>query len=712
MKNKKWLSLLLAATLAIGSFSVSYAAEPQAIDEVVEEAIVMTPATEEEVSEFVIDDEETVSEDEIVVEEEISEDAVVIEEDEEIIEEDVMSIDEADVEAEDSVSGGFAYTGNVDGYKIIIDAGVGILPDDAEVVIKKVDKVKGEEVENLIRPELDEDILIKKVVAFDIAFYVDGKEVEPKNGNVSVRVMLNDTMKEVLASSLANINEYDNESVQINVFHVNDELQTELMSASIEGNDTVAFEAESFSAYVFAAVERVKYDGNVIEADNAPRVDAVQYSYDVNKGLPKKYDGRSKMTPLRDQGMYGTCWAHAAIACAEGSTKKKGVKNPDYSERHLAYFMYNTKVDPMRGTKGDSSKTSGDPQARYSWDVGGNSFFSQFILATWQGAANESVAPYKSFGPVAASKAYKDAAHLRNSYALNIKNDRASVKKMIQKNGAVAISYCSSMYYYNSTYNSYYFPYSYGTNHAVSVVGWDDNFSRNKFGSNKPAGNGAWLVRNSWTTAKKGTSEYNSYAGYFWMSYYDKSLSDTAYAMEFDKASKYNNNYQYDGAPDTANIYLDSYSSVTAANKFKIKSGAKKETVKAVSFYTPVNNVNYKIKIYKNPKGSNPESGTLVSTTTGKTTYAGINTVDLKKAPTLKKGDTFTAVVTLSKSSGSVCIGFEDTYDYGWIKSKSSMSSGQSYVKSRGKWYDWKSYRGSSTYLGNVRIKAYTVNKK
>ena len=57
--------------------------------------------------------------------------------------------------------------------------------------------------------------------------------------------------------------------------------------------------------------------------------------------------------------------------------------------------------------------------------------------------------------------------------------------------GAVTAYFKWDTKYYSDTYNSFYIPSS-GVNHAVAVVGWDDNFSKNNFRAGTPAGNGAW----------------------------------------------------------------------------------------------------------------------------------------------------------------------------------------------------------------------------
>lgn len=82
------------------------------------------------------------------------------------------------------------------------------------------------------------------------------------------------------------------------------------------------------------------------------------------------------------------------------------------------------------------------------------------------------------------------------------------------------MSYYDDNQYYDYSTNSYYSTVSDNTNHAISVVGWDDDKVTNS--SNK----GAWLVRNSW-----GSDEY-SHFGYFWMSYDEPSIYDRVYALD------------------------------------------------------------------------------------------------------------------------------------------------------------------------------------
>ena len=80
------------------------------------------------------------------------------------------------------------------------------------------------------------------------------------------------------------------------------------------------------------------------------------------------------------------------------------------------------------------------------------------------------------------------------------------------------------------------------TNHQVCIVGWCDSYPASNFLEGKqPPANGAWLVKNSWGSetdyvtneqqadiAKDAwgiTNEEGKHTGYFWISYYDKSLN-------------------------------------------------------------------------------------------------------------------------------------------------------------------------------------------
>ena len=94
------------------------------------------------------------------------------------------------------------------------------------------------------------------------------------------------------------------------------------------------------------------------------------------------------------------------------------------------------------------------------------------------------------------------------------KEFRDAVKKHIMQNGGLYTSIVGT-----GLGNAYVRPDNneLWANHAVTIVGWDDNYSKDNF-LITPPGDGAWIVKNSWV------SEWGD-NGYMYVSYYDGSLS-------------------------------------------------------------------------------------------------------------------------------------------------------------------------------------------
>ena len=418
---------------------------------------------------------------------------------------------------------------------------------------------------------------------------------------------------------------------------------------------------------------------------------------------PKEQDCGYTLPEIRNQNPYGTCWAFGTIAPMELSLIRQYNETRDLSELQLAYFTYHGGTDPLGGTEGDSVTYLSSAPTSYL-NLGGNISYSATALMNWRGAADEADVPYGnasstiSNGLNTAYEYNKDTAHLQSFYKINIRTDSQAVKKAIMTYGAVGESYYHNNTYYKASTNAYCNNTNTSTNHAITLVGWDDNFSKTNF-KNQPEHDGAWLVRNSWG------SDNMSIYGYFWISYEDTSLRDTVYAFDAEPASNYDHNYQYDGSIESMSIGMaDSF---TAANVFTVKANEWEE-LKAVSVSVPNNaQLDYTIKIYKNPvDASNPESGTLISdaTTTGTTAFAGSYTIKLKKSVLLKKGDTFSTVVELKKSGSQVSIGVEasDTL-VDSVQFVASAKAGESFYKLGDSWKDY-----GVSYGRNLRIKAYT----
>ena len=419
---------------------------------------------------------------------------------------------------------------------------------------------------------------------------------------------------------------------------------------------------------------------------------------------------------VRDQGIYGVCWSFSTISLIETNLIKKNLASSDIdlSELHLVNYTYNCVNDPLGGLEGDVNKfdTSHGSVMQY----GGNVEMAANSLLDWEGAVNEDVVPYTidyirqvENEQLDDSLAYgKDVAHVQNFYRVNI-TSRDDVKKAVMDYGAVSISYFSdqssdwSTDNYNSSTAAYYCPNAYTSNHAVTIVGWDDDYSADNFATT-PDGNGAWIVRNSW-------GSYYGKEGYFYLSYYDKSIYTVGYALEAELSDNYDNNYQYDGAMLYG--YMGYGGSNKYANIFEAKANQDgSENIKAVSFMTGRStNLNYTVSIYTNlTDETNPESGTLAAQKSGITTYDGTYTVNLDSPVEINEGNKFSVVVEVRNASGKTSyLAYERSMQSGmagyWCTA--SAKENQSFVATPyGYWDDFGKARSC-----NFIIKAFTDNE-
>lgn len=466
----------------------------------------------------------------------------------------------------------------------------------------------------------------------------------------------------------------------------------------------------------------------------------------LSEDLPSRFVPALSQAPhATNQGFLGTCYAFATIGAIEANVIKNGASQSsvDYSELALAYFTTNTVTDPLGGTVGDSNSYNPNElmalrNKGYLDDVeNGNPCFTAPVLASWTGAQDESLAPYDSTAAATSKKvivddsvAFNDVAHVQNWYSVMIKGDPVGLKNLITKCGAATFAYNASgsirmpdgtvkRQYLGSDGYSYYNHVDTGLNHFVTVIGWDDDYPADKFDydASRPEGNGAWLVRNSWDeTEYKGDSIDDNLGLYqfFWISYYDTSIIN-GYAFEVEGADNYDHNYQYDMAADYD--YCNLKDVMKGANVFTAKACDKGEMLRAVSFQTSgTTNMDYTIRIYRNPKEGDPESGELVesATTSGQTSYCGYYTVKLANPVYIAKGESYSVVVEVSKEGDNVGLSCEysskiNDPDY-WYVSTIGMDEGCSYLydPTRG-WYDMIEdyYQYNGTY-GNLKIKAFT----
>lgn len=422
---------------------------------------------------------------------------------------------------------------------------------------------------------------------------------------------------------------------------------------------------------------------------------------------PASYDLRtvSKVSPVKNQGQFGTCWAYATYGSLE-STLMPVTPAPDFSEKNLANLA-GFDLDILDG--------------------GGNMWMSAAALTRWNGPVAESSDTYPQGSTWTISPTFSSAKHVQNVIFFpgrTSATDTGNIKSALTTYGAVYSAFWWNSAFYNTTSKVYYLPYStaadttgYGIGgHAVTIVGWNDNYPKANFktaSAAAPSGNGAWLVKNSW-----GTGWGN--AGYFWISYYDKyfgsryhadseaatSTKDTA-VFRGEPTTNYKTIYSYDKLGEVSDYSYGVSKTGSFANVFTTTSAG---NITAVGFYTTDMNVPVTIKIYKNPAVSSPVTGTLVSTY-GPLNLAnmGYNTVKLPvaKQAKLTKGQIFSVVITVTNPTNDYYIPVEentDTLDHPYIYTHGIVSTaGQGYAKSGTIWTDWSALVPDS----HICIKAY-----
>ncbi len=415
--------------------------------------------------------------------------------------------------------------------------------------------------------------------------------------------------------------------------------------------------------------------------------------------LPSRFDAREQgwVTPVKDQGAYESCWAFSSIAAIESNLIKNGRADNtiDLSENQLAYFFYNRQTDKLGYTAGDYNMTTRGDYLQ----AGGTLQGTALALATWAGVTTEDKSPYLTT-PLsslcyASDYSVKDV-YLYDYSVRNLNRSVTTVKQAILDHGAVACGIYMDAKYLNFDNASYNCTEENG-NHAITIVGWDDNYSRNNF-VKKPSANGAWIVKNSYGTTEKYLDK-----GYNYVSYEDRSLSEFIAFEAVTAAEQYDNNYQHDGTANPSYSYkgADWY-----ANVFKAKGASGyNEELKAVGVYLLSANTTYEVQVYTGlTSPGKPTSGTKALSVKGTLKDAGFQTITLPKPVSLTAGENFAVLVRVTESSGSnAYVGMDSSYRNNWISFISNTGKNQSFMKVRGKWYDV-----SKELSANTRIKAYT----
>ncbi|MDR1833463.1 MAG: lectin like domain-containing protein [Propionibacteriaceae bacterium] len=422
--------------------------------------------------------------------------------------------------------------------------------------------------------------------------------------------------------------------------------------------------------------------------------------------LPSSFDARAaypgSIGKPRYQGFYGTCWAFAATSAAAASLTVGNTvgQAPVLSPKHLAYAVYG-----VGALEADKLTAKTQPL-----NVGGLTYSATGAWAAYRGPRLETQMAYPDSSTADAEKvdpdyvtdaSLLDAAdyHLEEAHIHHLRGGDADhfeiedVKRDIMSFGAGAleIHQNNKPYYYGGET-------ALAADHAVTVIGWDDNVPASKFAPETPAGPGAWLVQDSWGADWK-------LDGYAWISYYDPSLYDIKF-FRLGPNTDYSINQHYAvNADNTLPVeYLDKQTAV--ANVFTAPNDMYVGAV-MVSNANRTADISVSLRL---DVGDSPESGRDSGARASVAGMArGVQKLELSEPVLVTKGQRYSLVATYTSADGERLSGaalIERLKVYSGDKRRSvkdGIAAGQSFQKSatRG-WVDNYDLAQNSAVHGNI----------
>lgn len=239
----------------------------------------------------------------------------------------------------------------------------------------------------------------------------------------------------------------------------------------------------------------IKGTSNIFKASMFARANLLT-SYSLKNVIPKS-------VTIKNQGNTNTCWAFATLGMLESSLAMRNENNEvqyDYSEKHMNYAtsrnsFLNNQINP----NGFNRKAS----------AGGNFYIASAYLTNGSGAVLESDMPFDNSVAdidISSLQGKEIATTVSDIVSFNIPANESEknslitqMKEHITVYGGLFAPVCGGQLM-NGTYNNEtgaLYSSNLNIDHAIVIIGWDDNYDANNFKSN-PGKNGAWIIKNSW----------------------------------------------------------------------------------------------------------------------------------------------------------------------------------------------------------------------
>jgi len=367
------------------------------------------------------------------------------------------------------------------------------------------------------------------------------------------------------------------------------------------------------TGFVRPAVDLPHLDGRVLPARFALVVPPDQWDW--------RAEGR--VSPVRDQGACGACYAFASLANIESKMLIDGEGLFDFSENNVKECNW------------------------YQTGCGGGNYDMMADFLAKSGVVLEACDPYVA-GDVPCSTGCAFQKTLLDWHIISTSSVPATdvLQQYIYDNGPVYTAiyagdgsdpaWTAEFSGYDGSYTLYYTG-AYEPNHAVSIVGWDNDLVH-------AGGTGGWICKNSWGTGWGGACGYGVESGYFTIAYGSASIGTwSSYAESCQDYDDQGELLYYDEGGWSSNW---GYNNVTAWGMAEYVPSAATYLTR-VEFWTNDITTDVDIYVYDDFDGSQP-STLLASSLDHSYAEAGYHSVSVTTPPQLSTGDTVYAVVKIT----------------------------------------------------------------
>lgn len=452
--------------------------------------------------------------------------------------------------------------------------------------------------------------------------------------------------------------------------------------------------------------------------------------------LATKYDPRQlhQTTPIQNQGALNLCWAYTANDVIALSLGKQQATTYQFSANYYNYLLATNAFSDVRNplAQDRTLDSSGDDSlAEYLAFLGYTPVRQQCFKTPRLADQDVTVASSKLIklgqaGIKADIQAVYTIAGQQTASEAIIKHRTALIKSDVKHYGAVsvAINANKTFDYLKRTHPQYSqklsngqvttfipiqalskLPINYDNgwkqltfDHQLTIVGWDDNYSKNNF-MQKPHHNGAFLVKNTW-----GTSVLEK--GYAWMSYEDLDLLQSD--LHSVKTGRYVANHQYRQVNGATNAFTTLRKAPYTFIATRYRTGAKASKLTRFGVYTTQNNVPY--QLYVTTRRLNTQHVTSLKGFTlvsrGTLRRAGLQKINIKKPYSLAKKQAFTLVLRFNNSAQRHYILPVQLASYRQVVNYPYVTRGTSYLSQTTRHLQWQNY--SKNYHVNFYLLGYT----